>query len=93
MPGAVLSGHVVDEEGDPMQGCNIQLHPPTHPEQGVPMMGVSPPNQDGAYRVYGIAPGKYIVSAQCWNPSFNPGVFRRDRIRRPRKRIPRNSIP
>jgi hypothetical protein len=75
IPGASISGHVVDEDGDPLQGCFIEIHPMKNPEQGVPMMGSLPSNQDGEWRAFGIAPGKYILSAQCTHQVFQPRAF------------------
>jgi hypothetical protein len=66
VPGASVTGHVMDEDGDPLDGCVVQLHPARNVSQGVPMMGNSPSRQDeGSYRIYNIPPGKYIMSTQC----------------------------
>jgi hypothetical protein len=66
VPGASVTGHVTDEDGDPLDSCFVQLHPAGNVNQGVPMMGSSPSGQDeGSYRLYGIPSGKYIMSAQC----------------------------
>ena len=75
IPGASISGHVLDEDGDPLQACNIQIHPAKHLDQGVQMSGMTPSNDDGEYRLYGIAPGKYILSAQCHHTIFQARPF------------------
>jgi hypothetical protein len=75
MPGAAVTGHIVDEDGDPIPHCNVQMHPAKNPEQGVPMMGSSGSNQDGEYRAFGIPPGKYILSAQCGQVVFQARPF------------------
>src|SRR5580698_10207344 len=46
IPGATVSGHIVDEDGDPLPNCFVQVHPIKNPEQGVPLMGTSPSNQE-----------------------------------------------
>jgi protocatechuate 3,4-dioxygenase beta subunit len=74
-PGASVSGHVVDEDGDPIPNCSVQVHPPKNPDQGVPMTGSSQSNVDGEYRAFGIAPGKYLLSAQCGQQVFQPHPF------------------
>lgn len=75
IPGASISGKIVDEDGDVIQGCFIQIHPAKHPEQGAGMMGSTPSNEQGEYRAFGIAPGKYILSAQCGRQVFQPRPF------------------
>jgi hypothetical protein len=75
IPGASISGHVTDEDGDPLQGCNVQVHPAKHLEQGVQMSGSLPSNDDGEFRAFGIAPGKYVLSAQCHQTIFQARQF------------------
>ncbi|MGP0072288.1 MAG: carboxypeptidase regulatory-like domain-containing protein [Bryobacteraceae bacterium] len=72
MPGAAISGHIVDEDGDPLNGCLLQPHPAKNFNQGVPMMRVPEIHDDGSYRMFGIPAGKYIISAQCSAPVFQP---------------------
>jgi protocatechuate 3,4-dioxygenase beta subunit len=64
---ATLTGHVFDEYGDPVEGAAVQLMqlryeggrrrliPTDAPPHGTSDLGV--------YRLYGLAPGQYIVSA------------------------------
>src|SRR5258706_8563170 len=62
-----MTGHVFDEIGDPLQGANVQLLQVRY--QGgrrrlVAAGGASNPTDDlGRFRIYGVAPGRYIVSA------------------------------
>ena len=74
VPGAAISGHVYDEDGDPMEGCNVQVHPAKHPEQqGLGSFGPQrSQGSDGQYRIFGIEPGKFVVTAQCQTPVFAP---------------------
>lgn len=72
MPGASISGRIVDEDGDPMNGCFVQPHPAKNFNQGIPIMRPPITRDDGTYRVFGIPAGKYIISAQCSEPVFQP---------------------
>jgi hypothetical protein len=62
-----LTGRVFDELGDPLQGVGVQLLQVRY-QSGrrrlVAVAGSSPLTDDlGRYRTYGLAPGRYIVSA------------------------------
>jgi protocatechuate 3,4-dioxygenase beta subunit len=72
IPGAAITGHVVDEDGDPLTGCNIQPHSAKDFNQGIAMMHNSVARDDGSYRISGIPPGKYTITAQCMTPVFQP---------------------
>ncbi len=73
VPGGAISGRIVDEDGDPLIGCFVQPHPAKNVNQGVPMMMRAPlAREDGTYRIYGIPPGKYLITAQCSNAVFHP---------------------
>jgi hypothetical protein len=93
IPGAAVSGHIVDEDGDPVLNCNVQLHPAKNPDQGAPMTGISMSNDDGEYRAYGIAPGKYILSAQCRQALFHPRPFSAGPDQVPSKAYPMQYYP
>lgn len=75
IPGAVVSGHVLDEDGDPLSGCFVQVISPTNPNQGVFARGFQSNNEDGEYRLSNIPAGKYILKAQCGVPVFQPRPF------------------
>jgi protocatechuate 3,4-dioxygenase beta subunit len=72
IPGAAVTGHVVDEDGDPLTNCNIQPHAAKDFNQGIAMMHNSVARDDGSYRIYGIPPGKYTITAQCTDAVFQP---------------------
>jgi len=74
MPGSAVSGRVLDDEGDPLIGCFVQPHPAAHPDRGV-QYGVSAPNENGEYRLFGMPAGKYIFSVQCHSAPFQPRPF------------------
>jgi len=72
IPGSSISGRVVDEDGDPITGCFPQLRPAQNTRMGIQMLGAEPSNEDGEYRIYGVAAGKYILAMQCHRPVFQP---------------------
>jgi len=64
-PHGVLSGRVLDEDGDPMEGVQLQLLRYTY-NQGKKQLQISNgagTNDIGEYRMSGIQPGKYFLSA------------------------------
>lgn len=78
-PGAVVSGRVLDEDGDPLGGCSIQVLPPGGPEaidvlRRLVLEGLSSTAR-GEYRVTAVPAGKYVVTAQCDAPAFQPRPF------------------
>jgi hypothetical protein len=72
IPGASVSGHVVDEDGEPLSGCSVMAIPPKVPysQYGGPVSV-----EDGTYRLFGISPGKYQMSAICRQPVFHARPF------------------
>ncbi|HTW65773.1 MAG TPA: carboxypeptidase-like regulatory domain-containing protein [Bryobacteraceae bacterium] len=71
IPGAAISGKIVDEDGDPMTGCTVQPNPLKNADQGAPFR-LRMDRETGAYRIYNLPPGKYTVSAQCSENVFQP---------------------
>jgi hypothetical protein len=64
--GAVLTGRVVDEDGDPVTGASISVF--RVPKSGgrpqsASRGGQQPTNDLGIYRLWGLAAGDYLVSA------------------------------
>jgi protocatechuate 3,4-dioxygenase beta subunit len=76
VPGATVSGRVLDEDSDPLDGCVVRAQSAKAPYQDAMAMGVGfrtlRSSEDGAYRLYGILPGKYILTAQCQTAVFRP---------------------
>ncbi|HLX45230.1 MAG TPA: carboxypeptidase-like regulatory domain-containing protein [Bryobacteraceae bacterium] len=72
IPGASVSGHVVDEDGDPLSGCSVMATPPKTPYS---QFGGPVSVEDGTFRLFGISPGKYQVSAICRQPAFQARPF------------------
>jgi len=70
VPGAAVSGRVLDEDGDPLSGCSVELMSAKNRNQGVSLRGGGITNDDGEYRHYAIPAGKYRLIARC-----NAAVF------------------
>ena len=66
-PGALISGRVLDEDGDPLSGCWPQL---LAARQGDPvgLAGTEHSDSTGAYSLWGIAPGRYRLRIACNSP-------------------------
>src|ERR1035441_9581569 len=64
-PHGVIAGRVLDEEGDPVSGVDVQVMRLQY-MQGRKQMaraGGGSTNDLGEYRAFGLAPGRYYVSA------------------------------
>jgi protocatechuate 3,4-dioxygenase beta subunit len=72
VPGASVTGRVVDEDGDPLTGCFVQPRPAKNFNGGVPVTSVPLAGNDGSYRIVNIPAGKYILDAQCRTAVFQP---------------------
>ncbi|MGO8790260.1 MAG: carboxypeptidase regulatory-like domain-containing protein [Terriglobia bacterium] len=88
-PPGVITGTVSDEDGDPVVGGQVQALRVVHAgarQQSVPS-GAVQTNDLGQYRIYGLEPGRYLVSASfqhqamgavpsndIYLPTFYPGT-------------------
>jgi len=65
MPHGVIAGHMLDEDGDPLQGVQIQLLRMTYNRgrKQLQQYNGSNSNDLGEYRISGIQPGKYYLCA------------------------------
>ena len=64
-PAAVISGRVFDEDGEPVAGASVQAMRYRYMEgkrELVPM-GMDRSDDQGEYRIFGLAAGQYFVSA------------------------------
>lgn len=71
--GSVIAGHVFDEAGDPLPGASVRVMRYEYAQgnrQLVPV-GVAQTDDLGGYRVWGLNPGDYYVSAVT--APFGPG--------------------
>ena len=71
VPGAVVSGRILDEDGDPLTGCGVDAHPAEHRELVVTRGDA----EASEYRLFGLRPGKYTLSVRCTDPAFQPRPF------------------
>lgn len=71
--GSVIAGHVFDETGDPLPGANVRVLRYEYAQGNRQLVPVGAAQTDdlGAYRVWGLNPGDYYVSAVT--PNFAPG--------------------
>lgn len=67
-PAAVITGHVVNEHGEPLANVSMQAMRYTYSATGRRLQGAGGANTDdqGEYRMFGLPPGRYYVRA-----SFN----------------------
>jgi protocatechuate 3,4-dioxygenase beta subunit len=82
--GAVISGKVLDQKGDPLTDARVmalrRITPPGNSNMPprlvpAPMQGPQQTNDIGEYRVTGLAPGEYFVAALPRSPGFGgPGM-------------------
>ena len=78
-PHGVITGHVVDADGEPLAG--VQVTPMRYRfiqgRKQLSAFGFSSTNDLGEYRVYGLAPGRYYVCATYRNQGVSePAVDR-----------------
>ena len=64
-PHGVIAGRVLDEDGDPMASMTVQLLKPGYSggKKQLTTAGSGSTNDLGEYRIFGLAPGKYYVTA------------------------------
>lgn len=74
--GGVISGRVSDESGDVMPGVQVQVMRYQYQQGDRRLVPASAGQTDdrGAYRVWGLNPGEYYVSATARNEGLGRGV-------------------
>lgn len=61
LAGGVITGHVSDSEGEPLEGVHLELHAVgSSGASGSPTTSVQT-DDTGAYRLFGLAPGRYSL--------------------------------
>lgn len=65
MPHGVITGRIVDEDGEPVAGAQIQAwrYRYSQGRKQLASYGSASSNDIGEYRIYGLPPGRYFVSA------------------------------
>ncbi len=73
-PAGILSGRVVDEDGEPMEGVQVQVLRKVYTGNAMRWSptGAGASNDRGEFRVGSLAPGRYLVSVQL--NRFGPGM-------------------
>jgi protocatechuate 3,4-dioxygenase beta subunit len=66
IPAAVITGHVYDEDGEPVQGAQVSTFRYVYGngQRELAHAGEGRTNDLGEFRIYGLAPGRYIVGAE-----------------------------
>lgn len=75
---AVITGRIVDEDGDPAANINVELLRELRQRgerQLIPMQNTQT-NDLGEYRIAGLAPGSYYLCASCEWPGAGPQQIR-----------------
>ncbi len=79
LPHGVISGRIVDEDGDPMASVYIQAmrYRYTQGRKQLATYGSATSNDLGEYRIFGLPPGRYYISASTsrgfGGERFGPG--------------------
>ena len=71
--GGAISGHIFDEDGEPMPAATVRLmrYEYLQGDRRLVPVGTDQTDDRGQYRIWGLNPGEYYVSAIGRNP--NPG--------------------
>ena len=66
IPAAVITGHVYDEDGEPVQGAQVTTLRSVYGngQRELAQAGEGRTNDLGEFRIFGLAPGLYIVEAE-----------------------------
>jgi protocatechuate 3,4-dioxygenase beta subunit len=78
-PHAVITGRIVDEEGEPVPQVQLSLQGYRYLQgrrQLLSAGGVANTNDLGEYRIFGVAPGKFYLSAMPYGGAPNYAVDR-----------------
>ena len=70
--GSVVAGRVFDEDGEPMPGANVRVlrYQYLQGDRRLMPAGTAQTDDKGQYRVWGLMPGDYYVSAIVRGPNF-----------------------
>ena len=76
--GSVVAGTVLDEDGDPMPGVNVRVmrYQFQQGNRTLTQAGNGQTDDRGQYRVWGLMPGEYYVTALARNTNFGGGPGR-----------------
>ena len=70
--GSVIAGQVSDQDGDPMPGASVRVmrYQYMQGDRRIAQAGTSQTDDRGQYRVWGLMPGEYYVTAIVRNPNL-----------------------
>jgi hypothetical protein len=73
--GSVIAGRIYDELGDPMPGASVRVmrYQYAQGERQLVPAGTAQTDDQGVYRVWGLNPGEYYLTAITQNFNFGPG--------------------
>jgi protocatechuate 3,4-dioxygenase beta subunit len=71
MPGAVITGTITDPHGTPAPGISVQAFDTRASGPADATLPRATTDDRGVYRIYGLAPGEYVVAAV---PRLGPGA-------------------
>ena len=76
-PQGIVSGRIVDEDGDPVANAMVQLlrYSYVQGKRQLMAIGARPTNDLGEYRLYEVPPGRYLVTA-TWRGALWRGQYR-----------------
>ena len=65
IPSAVIAGHITDEDGEPLPRVHVSAQRESYEKGKRRLTPTTSAETDdlGAYRLYGLAPGRYFISA------------------------------
>jgi protocatechuate 3,4-dioxygenase beta subunit len=71
-PQGIISGRVVDEDGEPVEGAFVQVSNQQYMggRRRLMMLGSNQTNDRGEFRINNISPGRYYVAVQLLRQSF-----------------------
>jgi hypothetical protein len=77
-PHGVMTGRIVDRDGDPLAGVQVQVMRYRYVNGRKQLLNNNgnSTNDLGEYRIYGVAPGRYYVSATYRTNQFEPTLDR-----------------
>lgn len=95
--GSVLSGTVMDADGDPVIGANVIAHrygyQASTGERVAAGTTGAPTDDRGMYRLFGLSPGDYLVSAAPTGPTMPQQVPSPGEIRRAMAQLAATQVP
>jgi protocatechuate 3,4-dioxygenase beta subunit len=66
--GGAISGEVADKENEPLAGAIVQAYFTKTDSLFFRGFGMALTEEDGTYKIIGLEPGAYVVSAEAWTP-------------------------